>query len=59
MDIVTWKKIFEDFKKRHPKLSLLALDYSSYDYATILIHLRDGAKMIYDYDSRRAKFLSA
>ena len=58
MNKVTWNKIFTDFKKRHPNLSRMALDYRSYDYATIMVYLRDGLKLTYNYDSKRARFLS-
>ena len=54
---VTWRKIFTDFKNRHPHLSSMAVDYCSYDYATILIYFKDGLKATYNYDLKRAKFV--
>ena len=53
---VTWRKIYTDFKKRHPNLSKLSACYNPYDYAEIFIYLKDGTKLVYNYDTRRVRF---
>lgn len=55
---ITWKKIYDDFKKRHPTLSKMVIDYRPYNYATILIFLTDGTRMTYNYDEKRAIFVA-
>lgn len=54
---ITWKKILEDFKQRHPKLGKEVCWWRPEDYATIRIHLNDGMIIKYDYDEKRATIL--
>lgn len=56
---VTWKDIIVDFKQRHPRLSKRVIYWCPHDYATILIHLKDGMKITYNYDDKKAVILSA
>ena len=58
MKQLTWGRVYDDFKQRHPNLSAMAADYRAYDFATILIYLKDGSKLIYNYDLRQVRFLS-
>lgn len=55
---ITWKKIYDDFKRRHPTLSKTVIDYRPYNYATILIYFTDGTRMTYNYDEKRAVFIN-
>ena len=54
---ITWKKILNDFKERHPRLGKEVCWWCPQDYATILIHLKDGMKITYNYDEHRATIL--
>lgn len=51
---ITWDKIFDDFKLRHPNLSKTVLHWHPHSYATILVYLSDGMKLTYNYDEKRA-----
>lgn len=59
MHELTWRDIFADFKCRHPNLSKTAAGFRPYDFATIMVYLRDGSSMIYNYDKKRAAFLNS
>lgn len=52
-----WKTILIDFKERHPRLAKKITYWCPHDYATILIYLNDGMKIVYNYDERRATIL--
>ena len=54
---ITWEYIYSDFKKLYPNLSKDVVDYRPYDYATIILFLNDGVKLIYNYDEKKAYFL--
>ena len=49
--------ILTDFKNRHPKLSKQITYWCPHDYLTILIYLKDGMKLTYDYNNHEAKIL--
>lgn len=53
---VTWHMVYTKFKKTHPRLSKMVLRFQPYDYAEILIYLKDGSKLTYNYDTCRANF---
>lgn len=53
---ITWDKIHKDFARRHPNLRKELVGWRPYDYATILITCKDGSKILYDYDLKRASF---
>lgn len=55
---ITWNKIFKDFKRRHPNLSKNVSYWRPFDYATIIIYLKDGMIITYNYDEHRAYILS-
>lgn len=51
---ITWTVIFEDFERRHPNLSKKVASWCSHDYATILIYMTDGMRLVYNYDTKMA-----
>lgn len=55
---ITWEKIHRDFKQRLPNFSKDAVYWRPHDYGKILIYMKDGSQITYDYDSKRVKFLS-
>lgn len=54
---ITWKMIFEDFRRRHPRLSKDVIHWSPKDYLTIELRMKDKTKMSYDYHTHTAKFM--
>lgn len=54
---ITWNMIRNDFKNRHPTFHKKAIYWRPHDYSTILIYLKDGKKITYDYDTKEIKFL--
>ena len=55
---VTWENIWQDFKRRHPRLCKEVVDWRPYDYLKIKLWMKDGRKIIYDYNCHIAKFES-
>lgn len=55
---ITWKMVLEDFKQRHPRLSKQITYWCPKDYLTILIYLKDGMKISYDYFYHKATIIS-
>ena len=53
---VTWKKIYEDFKVRHPRLHKSVGHWRPHSYAKILLLFEDGKQGLYDYDTKIVKF---
>lgn len=49
---LTWTDVYNDFKKRHPKLSKKVLRFEPYDFATILLIFPDRVRMSYNYDTK-------
>lgn len=54
----TWDNIYKDFRRRHPNLRKDVIHHEPYSYATIKLVLKDGKKMIYNYDTKMAKFIN-
>lgn len=54
---ITWTKILDDFKQRHPNLAKQVCYWRPYNYATIQINLKDGMMLLYNYDDKRADIL--
>lgn len=54
---ITWRMVYEEFKQRHPNLGKRASCFRPHSYATILIFLKDGTKMLYNYDNKMATFI--
>ena len=48
--------VYTKFKKTHPRLSKMVSSFQPCDYAKILIYLKDGSKLTYNYDACRANF---
>ena len=53
---VTWGMIFDDFKRRHPRLSKSVRQWKPWNYLTIVIDMTDGTRMLYDYYTHKAIF---
>jgi hypothetical protein len=53
---ITWEIIYKDFRRRHPTLKKEVTYWRPHDYATIMLYLKDGTKMLYNYDYSRAVF---
>lgn len=53
----TWEDILKDFKSRHPRLGQEIIYWYPSDYAEIIMELKNGKKLIYNYDDKIAKFL--
>lgn len=54
---IPWQKVFDDFKRRHPRLSKQVTYWCPHDYLTVLIYLNDGMKLTYSYLDHRATIL--
>ena len=52
---ITWEKIYNDFKLRHPKICKRVLGYEPYGYAEILIIFPDRVHIIYNYDTKETR----
>ena len=52
---ITWDKIRRDFKRVYPRLSKESTWYGPYGYLQILIVLKDGTKVVYDYMTKQAR----
>lgn len=46
---ITWSMIYDDFKRRHPKLRKDVIHWCPFDYLTIELYFKDGRKGIYTY----------
>ena len=51
---LTFDKIYEDFKLRHPHLSKEVVHWRPCDYMQIEIYMRDGMILKYDYGDHKA-----
>lgn len=49
---ITWEVIFKEFKIRYPKLSKSVSHWKPYNYAEVLIILKDNTNLIYNYDEK-------
>lgn len=56
MKKLAWSEVYRDFKARHPSLSKMSQSFCAYGYAEILVYLKDGSKLTYNYDTRRVRF---
>lgn len=55
---VTWRMIYEDFKKTYPTLKKQAIYFEPYDYAEIKVWLKEGIKLIYNYDTKQGFYIT-
>ena len=51
-DKVTWRDVYNDYKKHHPKASKKCLGFDPYGFATILLIFPDRVRMTYNYDTK-------
>lgn len=58
-DKISWQMIYCDFKKMYPRLSKDAIHYIPHGYLTIKVTMSDGAKLLYDYYSKKVTFLKS
>lgn len=56
---ITWKKVVNDFKERHPKKAKQVVYWRPQDLATVLIYLKDGTKLYYNYDTHESEILTS
>ena len=54
---ITWDKIYKEFRKTHPEIAKEVLGFQPYDYATILVYLKDNKKISFNYDTKKVDFL--
>ena len=54
---ITWEKVYEDFKQRHPTLKKQTTYFKPYGYAEIEVWLNSGSRLVYNYDEKRAYFI--
>ena len=54
---LTWKKIYADFKSRHPNLRKKVMYWCPHGYEMIQIYLDDGSKGTYNYYTKEFKFI--
>ena len=54
---ITWKVIYEDFKQRYPNLKKEVTYWKPLEFATIELWLKDGDRMKYNYDMKKAEFI--
>lgn len=54
---ITWTMIYKDFKNHHPTFYKEAAYWRPHNYSTILIYLKDGKKITYNYDTKGIQFL--
>ena len=55
---ITFKKIYKDFKDRHPNLKKTIAYWRPYDYLRIIMIANDGVRMIYDYSDHKVTFVN-
>lgn len=54
---LTWTKIYEQFKVSQSCYADMISYWRPYDFATIIVHLKDGRKITYNYDKDEVKFV--
>lgn len=52
---LTWNKIYKRFKEQHPHFAKKASCWRPYDFATILVYLKDNRKITYNIDTNEVK----
>lgn len=53
----TYKDLYNDFCKNHPKLKKKILWWCPCGYMTIMLYLDEGVKLLYDGSTFRSKFI--
>ena len=54
---ITWLKIYNDFRKRHPNMRKEVIHWCPKDYLTIELWLKDGSRLNYYYWDHKATFI--
>lgn len=54
---ITWNMVLKDFKAMHPSLSKEVSYWRPHNYSTIVIYLKKGNKITYNYDTKEITFL--
>lgn len=54
---LTFKKIYQDFKDRHPNLKKTISYWRPHDYLKIFMIAKDGTRMLYDYSEHKVIFI--
>lgn len=54
---IPWVDLIKDFKKRHPRLSKEVIYWKPQGFMKIIIYLKDGMELSYDYLFHRAIIL--
>ena len=54
---LTWTKIYEQFKVSQSCYAGMVSYWRPYDFATIIVYLKDGRKITYNYDKDKVKFV--
>ena len=54
---ITWDVIYRDFRRHFPNLKKMVIDWRPYDYAMIVVTLKDKRHLTYDYDMKTVKFI--
>ena len=54
---ITWDKIYKEFRKTHPTIAKEVLGFQPYDYATILVYLKDSKKLTFNYGTKKVDFM--
>lgn len=54
---LTWKDIYNEFRQLHPNMKKQVADYRPHSYLTIVVYMKDGSKVLYDYTTKRCSFL--
>lgn len=55
---ITWAEVYKDFKSKFPRLKNEVIHYQPYNYLKIILTLKDGKKMVYDYMTRSCEFVA-
>ena len=54
---LTWNKIYEEFKDGYSSIYGDPSYWRPYNFATILIYLKDGQKITYNHDTKKVTTL--
>ena len=52
---ITWKDVFDDFKKTYPNMSRTVITFDPHSYATVILYFPDRVRMTYNYDTKELK----
>lgn len=55
---ITWNMIYRDFKTRFSEMNKEVMHWCPYDFATIVLWMKDGRRALYNYDNQTVTFVS-